>query len=56
MDIEDDNVPLAGPEENENGDASKSFLSMPALLGMGALALLLIGGIVYGVMKKKKEA
>ena len=56
VDIEDDNVPLAGPEENENGDASKSFLSMPALLGMGALALLLIGGIVYGVMKKKKEA
>ncbi|WP_305154786.1 LPXTG cell wall anchor domain-containing protein [uncultured Dubosiella sp.] len=28
---------------------------MPALLGMGALALLLIGGIVYFVVRKNKE-
>jgi len=55
IDIDDPDTPLAGPEENEKGDASKSFLSMPALLGMGALALLLIGGIVYFVVRKNKE-
>lgn len=55
VDIEDDNTPLAGPDENKDQDASKSSVSMPLMIGLGALAIVILGGIIYFVVKKKKE-
>lgn len=55
IDIDDPDTPLAGPEENEDQDSSKSSVSMPLMIGLGALAVVILGGIIYFVVKKKKE-
>ncbi|WP_300940025.1 hypothetical protein [uncultured Dubosiella sp.] len=55
IDIEDDNVPLAGPDENEPTDNADAGMSLPAKIGLGAVLVLLVAGIIYFLVKKKKD-
>ncbi len=55
IDIEDDNVPLAGPDANEPTNNADAGMSLPAKLGLGAVLVLLVAGIIYFLVKKKKD-
>lgn len=56
IDLDDPDVPLAGPENSDNGQQTKkSTVSWPWIVGLGALALVLIGGLVYFLIQKKKK-
>lgn len=55
IDIEDDNMPLAGPDENEQTSNTESGMSLPAKISLGAVIVLLVAGIIYFLVKKKKD-
>lgn len=55
IDIDDPDVPLAGPEGEKNEQASSNWFSWPVIAGFGALALVIAGGIAYFLVRKRRE-
>lgn len=55
INLDEEDVPLAGPEDQNSKNTKDSAVSWPLWIGGGLLVLLLIGGIVYLLKQKNKD-